>query len=151
MSINYRRASTEDLQSLYDLGVLLNTFNMAHDLKENLFWEGWETDIRSETADELKSPHNSIFIAETDDKLAAGFILIKKCDNCGHYEVDQLFVKEEFRSQKVGKGLMQLAIEEAKKDGMPIELEVYKSNAHAIKFYENLGFTESGVLMRLEF
>jgi ribosomal protein S18 acetylase RimI-like enzyme len=151
MPINFRKANIMDKQALYDLGVMLNRYNLEHDLHENLFWEGWENDIASETEAELTSEHNAIFIAETDNQEAVGYLVVRKCHTCGHYEVDQLFVKEEYRAQKVGKGLMQLAIDVARKDNMPLQLEVYKTNAKAIKFYENLGFTETGILMRMEF
>ncbi len=150
MLINYRKATLSDKKVLFDLGVKLNEFNLEHDLKENLFWEGWEKDIDKEIDVELHDPLFLTYLAETDDKIPAGYILIKNCIHCGHFEVDQLFVKDEFRGNKVGKGLMDLALEEAKKSGRPLLLEVYKSNAKAISFYEKLGFKESGVIMRIE-
>ncbi|MEM8887262.1 MAG: GNAT family N-acetyltransferase [Bacteroidota bacterium] len=61
--------------------------------------------------------------------------------NAGSYmNLDDLFVKEEFRGKKIGEALMQ----EAKalcqsRDTYLIRWEVQKDNAGAIKFYERLG------------
>lgn len=150
MAITYRKAQLSDKKALIDLGVQLNTFNLNHDLKENLFWDGWESDIDKEVEQEMHNPLITVYVAETEDKVVIGYLLLKNCVHCGHFEVDQLFVKEQYRNQKVGNGLMDLAIDEAKREDKPLMLEVYKTNSKAIRFYEKLGFKEDGIVLRLE-
>lgn len=150
MNIHYRRANEGDKKSLYDLGVLFNTYNLDHAHKEELFWDGWETEMAEEIEGELNNPIFHIYIAETDDKTPVGYILAKICTYCGNFEIDQLFIIEEYRKLKIGKGLVDLIIADGKKLDMPLQLEVYKTNDAAIKFYEKYGFKEDGIILRLK-
>jgi len=150
MNINYRRANENDAKALYDLGVLSNTYNLDHAGKEELFWDGWETDFAEEVEEELANPMYHIYIAETDEKDVIGFILAVVCTHCKNFEIDQIFVKEEFRKNKVGKNLMDLIIEDGKKLGTPLKLEVYKTNDAAVRFYKKYGFEEDGIILRLK-
>ncbi len=151
MNINYRKATLEDKKKLYELGVELNTYNLDHDVKENLFWTGWETDIMSEVEKELKNKNISVYLAETEDEQAVAYITIKRCDFCGHYEVDQLFVHEGYRGQNIGKKLLDMVVSEIKKPGVSLKLEVYKTNEKAISFYKKYGFEETGLILNLDF
>lgn len=150
MKINYRRANENDKKSLYDLGVLSNTYSLDHAHKDVLFWDGWEADFAEEVEEELANSMYHIYVAETENNGVVGFILAVVCTHCKNFEIDQIFVKEEFRKNKVGKNLVDLIIEDGKKLGMPLKLEVYKTNTSAIKFYEKYGFKEDGVILRLK-
>ena len=150
MNINYRKATENDARSLYDLGVLFNTYNLDHTHKDDLFWDGWEKDIPDEIKEELINPMYHIYIAETDDKILVGYILAKICTHCRNFEIDQLFVIEKYRKNKIGKGLVDLIIAAGKELDIPLQLEVYKTNKQAIQFYEKYGFKEDGVILRLK-
>ena len=61
-------------------------------------------------------------------------------------EIPNVCVKEPARGRGIGKQMMTVLIEEAKKLGMAIlYLEVRESNTPAITLYRSLGFEENGI------
>ncbi|MBI3415880.1 MAG: GNAT family N-acetyltransferase [Verrucomicrobia bacterium] len=58
-------------------------------------------------------------------------------------------VKAGFRGQGIGKGLLKAALNRAFSQGLErVELEVFRSNAAAIRLYEAHGFLREGVKVR---
>lgn len=61
-------------------------------------------------------------------------------------EITQVSVKKEFQGKHIGRRLMEEMEKEGKKAGvMAFFLEVRKSNAPAIRLYENCGFAPQGI------
>ena len=55
-------------------------------------------------------------------------------------------VKGDFRGQGIGKGLLKAALNRAFRQGLDrVELEVFRSNALAVRLYEAHGFVREGV------
>ena len=83
------------------------------------------------------------FVAEESGEILGycGFLFV-----LDEAEIPNVCVKASARCRGIGKQMMTVLIEEAKKLGMAmLYLEVRESNAPARTFYKNLGFEENGI------
>ena len=83
------------------------------------------------------------FVAEEDGEILGycGFLFV-----LDEAEIPNVCVKESARNRGVGRKMMTVLEEEAKKLGMAVlYLEVRESNAPARTLYKNLGFEENGI------
>ncbi len=73
-------------------------------------------------------------------------IIPKSNEGFTHVGILGMGLLSEYRNQGIGSRLLEKAIEHSvKKNGIEkIELEVYESNANAIKLYEKFGFVHEG-------
>ena len=85
-------------------------------------------------------PEGRLFLAFADENLA-GCIALRKLED-GVCEMKRLFVREDFRGQKIGKLLIDKLIEEARRTGYEkMRLDTYPPKmAKAVKIYESYGF-----------
>jgi ribosomal protein S18 acetylase RimI-like enzyme len=131
-----RQATAKDVDVIYDL-----IFAMA----------GHQNQERFITTDKRKlleagfseSPDFGVLLAEFNGQVI-GYLSYTWNYSIwlgSHYmNIDDVFVLEEFRSQKAGEALMLKAREVCQSKGLSrIRWEVQKDNHRAIKFYENLG------------
>lgn len=83
-----------------------------------------------------------LFLAFADGKLA-GCIALRKLED-GICEMKRLFVKDEFRGQKIGIALIEKLIAEARKIGYEkIRLDTFPPKmGKAVSLYESYGFRE---------
>lgn len=83
-----------------------------------------------------------MFLAFADGKLA-GCIALRKLED-GICEMKRLFVKDEFRGQKIGIALIEKLIAEARKIGYEkIRLDTFPPKmGKAVSLYESYGFRE---------
>ena len=88
------------------------------------------------------APEGRLFLAFADGKLA-GCIALRKLED-GVCEMKRLFVKDEYRGQKIGIALIEKVIEEARKIGyQKIRLDTFPPRmAKAVQLYEAYGFRE---------
>jgi ribosomal protein S18 acetylase RimI-like enzyme len=86
------------------------------------------------------APEGRLLLAFVDQKLA-GCIALRKLET-GVCEMKRLFVKSEFRGQKIGIALIEKLIEEARKIGYAqIRLDTFPPKmAKAVSLYESYGF-----------
>ncbi len=101
---------------------------------------------------QIKEGHRITLIAEIDGKIA-GRIDIKRClelkARAPHVAKLGMSVRKEFRGQGLGRSLLKVGIEEAKKNisGLKmIILGVFGNNTTAITLYKSEGFVECGRL-----
>ncbi len=150
MNINYRKATKEDKQALFDMAVLFTEFNvLASGDRRRFFWDDWEQDFDDEIGTSLKDPSHVFFLAELEDGTPVGYVLARHCSDCAYYIIDELFIKAEVRGNAVGEQLLKMAIEEGKKYGEKIKAEVFMWNDAARKFYLKHGFKEDAVVLEL--
>ena len=65
-------------------------------------------------------------------------------------QVESVHVAEHYRSQGIGAGMMEWAIESARQSGCHMmQLTSHKSRTDAHRFYENLGFAKSHIGMKI--
>lgn len=87
-------------------------------------------------------PYGRLFLAFSDEKLAGCIALRKFTEKI--CEMKRLFVREEFRGQKIGQLLIEKVIEDAKTIGYEkMRLDTYPPKmSKAVKLYESYGFYE---------
>jgi RimJ/RimL family protein N-acetyltransferase len=87
-------------------------------------------------------------LAVTTDDDVVGWCDINRSDRAGwqHSGVLGMGLLPEYRGQGLGRQLAERAISDARAKGIErIELEVFASNANAIRLYEQLGFAHEGI------
>lgn len=88
-------------------------------------------------------PEGRLFLAFSDEKLAGCIALRKLEENI--CEMKRLFVKDDFRGQKIGIALIEKLIAEAKKIGyQKMRLDTFPPKMEkAVSLYESYGFRET--------
>lgn len=107
----------------------------------NICFQNFEEEIAS-LPGKYAAPEGRLFLAFADKKLA-GCIALRKLED-GVCEMKRLFVREDFRGQKIGIVLIEKLIEEARQIGYKkMRLDTYPPKmAKAVKLYESHGFYE---------
>lgn len=97
----------------------------SHSFKPESFWEEKKKEVRDKYL-----PNAETFVYESDGKIA-GFISII------HDFIGALFILPEYQNKGIGKELLDFT----KQRSDILELDVFKQNKSAVKFYEREGFT----------
>jgi diamine N-acetyltransferase len=135
-----RKGTLEDVMALNELGrtTFYDTF-AAQNTREDMELYLSQTFNENKLKEELKDPSTFFFVAELDNKLI-GYTKLKEDYKHG-IEVERLYVKREFQSQKIGAKLMSHSLDFSKvKQFKRIWLGVWEHNPNAIAFYEKFGF-----------
>ena len=118
---------------------LFREYEKALDL--NLCFQNFDEEVLN-LPGKYSAPEGRLFLAFSDEKIA-GCIALRKLEDeiC---EMKRLFVKEEFRGQKIGVLLIEKIIEEARKTGYKkMRLDTHPPKmGKAVKLYEAYGFRE---------
>lgn len=134
--INIRKATAEDVDVLYDLIIGIAQY---HDQEKFVLTDKKEL-LKSGFSD---SPRFGALIAEFNDKIAGyvSYTFNYSIWAGGEYvNIDDVFVSEAFRGQKVGEKLMHRIKSLCREQGIEkVRWEVQSDNAGAIRFYERLG------------
>ena len=134
--LTVREATKDDADVIYNLILAIAEYhNQAHSVittKNELLNSGFGSE-----------PKFGVLLAELNGK-AAGYVSYTWNYSIwlgsSYMNIDDVFVREEFRGQRVGEALMLKAKEICRKNGLNrIRWEVQKNNHLAIKFYERLG------------
>lgn len=136
---------------------ILAEYNQFH--KSN-FPEFYKDTEREDEIDFIKwiieDENNSGYIAFDGEKPVgiALFGLVSKPSNFTTPEVTYLYemvVKEEYRSQGIGRALMHKIVEYSKTRGIEkIELEITHGNERGIAFYKEIGFYDYSKIMLMD-
>ena len=85
------------------------------------------------------------FVAEVDGKVVASAEIIKRRGHQKHVGILGIAVKSGCRRLGIGTKLIEVLLEEAKKQGLKvIILDVYEKNLPALNLYRKMGFKEVG-------
>jgi ribosomal protein S18 acetylase RimI-like enzyme len=105
----------------------------------DLCFQGFEEELAN-LPGKYKLPEGRLFLAVSDEKVA-GCIALRKLEE-GICEMKRLYVRDEFRGQKIGISLMEKLISEAKEIGyQKLRLDTYPPKmGKAVKLYESHGF-----------
>ena len=88
---------------------------------------------------------NSIVVAARDKEAIAGFAVMHFKDDSAHLNL--LAVEPDYRRRGVGRSLIKWLEDSARVAGIKIiSLEVRSSNHRALRFYSELGYSETGVI-----
>lgn len=107
----------------------------------DLCFQGFEEELAA-LPGKYAEPEGSIFLLETDKNIA-GVVALRPLEKevC---EMKRLFVKNDFRGQKLGKVLAEAAIAEAKLKGYKtMKLDTLAHLEPAVNMYRKMGFQET--------
>ncbi|WP_053218293.1 GNAT family N-acetyltransferase [Virgibacillus senegalensis] len=99
---------------------------------------------------ELSCPNSAFFFVYSEGEVA-GYLKVNineaQTEAMGEesFEIERIYIKNNFQGHGLGKYLLNKAIEIAKECGKKkIWLGVWEKNEHAIAFYKKLGFVQTG-------
>ena len=142
-----KECSLEDIEKVKDISekTFYETFsednteeNMENYLKENFSYD--------KMTSEISNTYSKFYIVESNDEVVAYMkINFDKAQTEEGYdntiEVQRIYVLEDFKGKRIGKALIQKAIEIGKESKVDyLWLGVWEHNIKAIGFYEKLGF-----------
>ena len=142
-----KECSLEDIEKVKDISekTFYETFsgdnteeNMENYLKENFSYD--------KMTSEISNTYSKFYIVESNDEVVAYMkINFDKAQTEEGYdntiEVQRIYVLEDFKGKRIGKALIQKAIEIGKESNVDyLWLGVWEHNIKAIGFYEKLGF-----------
>lgn len=147
MNIEIRKATINDVDSFYKLGVEFNKFNeeLSHNHNE-FFHEGWEKDFYTQSEDSLKDGNHAVFLASLDGK-DVGYMHCYVCDECYYTILDELFIQKNYRKYGLGKMFVEKFITWASQYDYTLKVEVYNWNNDAIEFYKRMGFDPTSTIL----
>ena len=147
MDVNIRRATPDDYEALYLLFEALAGMHQEY-LPERFQPPAGPAVLRDILLTRLADPNMAFWVAE-DQAVMIGFLhaeIMKTPDiptfvPRRYVYVNDVFVRPEYRGQRLGQHLMAAAEEWATSIGAAsIEIGVYEFNAGATRFYEHLGY-----------
>jgi ribosomal protein S18 acetylase RimI-like enzyme len=108
----------------------------------NLCFQSFDEEVAALPGKYAAARRGRLFLAFADEKLA-GCIALRKLED-GVCEMKRLYVKDEFRGQKIGIALIEKLIEEARKIGYEkMRLDTLPTKmGKAVSIYESYGFYE---------
>ncbi len=92
-------------------------------------------------------PHAAVFVAERDDGALVGRLSVARDSHPASAHVADLglMVAKDARRQGVGRALLQVAVDWARRSGVrKLELHVFPWNEAALALYESFGFEREG-------
>jgi putative acetyltransferase len=109
----------------------------------DLCFQGFETEL-AKLPGKYAMPEGRLLLAYTDESLA-GCIALRKLED-GISEMKRLYVRDEFRGQKIGVELIERLIDDAREIGYKImRLDTYPAKmSKAVSLYESHGFRQIG-------
>jgi len=154
MKIKIRKANIEDLDEIMILIECITDFHYKLDkyYKSFVEYQGLNEYIQQQLEDE----NTKILLAEVDEKIvgfivgvilkAPGYIVPKKIGN-----IDNAFVKEDYRHQKIGENLIKELFKWFKEKKVKhIELSVDARNTIGINAWRKFGFFDFRIEMKKE-
>lgn len=147
--ITFKKATISDLIQLQEISISTFTETYASlNTEENMELYITESLSRSKLFSELENVHSEFYLAYLEfiiiGYLKVNFPLAHSeiMDN-DSLEIERIYIQKSFQGKGYGSTLIQKAIEIAKsKNFNKIWLGVWSKNKKAIRFYENMGFTE---------
>lgn len=145
MEINIRKAVEEDWKVIQKLNNEVFESDVKHDDDLNLDWPVSDTGTNF-YKNLTNGKRGYCFIAEHNN-IPVGYIALADKNisyrKSSYIEVENIGVSTQYRSQGIGKKLMEAATHLAKEKGTDrLFLSVYARNSKAISFYKDLGFEE---------
>jgi len=109
----------------------------------DLCFQGFETEL-AELPGKYAMPEGRLLLAYSDESLA-GCIALRKLED-GISEMKRLYVRDEFRGQKIGVELIEQLIASAREIGYKkMRLDTYPAKmSKAVSLYESHGFQQIG-------
>ncbi len=151
MEISIRKCRNTDLGSLQDLAIQTydETFR-AYNSSENMRTYLDEAFNKNQLKKELNNPSSEFYLLFADQAPAA-YLKTNEPEaqtdifDPQSLEIERIYVKQEFQRHGLGKKLIELGIDIARKQNRKfVWLGVWEHNTRALQFYKNMGFEKFG-------
>ena len=141
--IRIRAYQPSDKDQLRELVIESNLYQKQRLEQESLNVEEVQTGTARIFNQNIEEKNFQYIVAEDNQKLV-GFVLVEVSSMyVGKGSIDDLYLRETYRGQGIGKKLVQAAIDWLKqKNIQSVSLAVHKTNQAAIKLYTEFGFTD---------
>lgn len=153
-NLSIRKAKIEELKIVQDLNSGLFTSDGPRDkfMDHNWPYEGGKEYFSKKITDDS----SICLVAEVDNEIVgylAGTVMeVESWRPVKRTELENMFVKEEFRSNGIGAKLVSEFFNWSKTKGVQRSLVVaYATNEKAIKFYKKMGFDPESVSLEIEY
>ena len=154
--MNIRKAKVEDIKEISN--ILMQVSKLHSDNRQDIFKDKKMSEIIKWSEDILKDNQKIVIVAESESKICGVAVCKIKTINehinikdTKIFSVDELCVDKDYRKKGIGSNL----IEEAKKlaeenNCNRLELNCWKFNQDAMKFYKNIGFEEQRIFFEMK-
>ncbi len=157
MDIKIEIATIENLKDIQNLNLMLfEKEQKEYEPTFNLEWTFSEEGTKY-FSDSINSEKSCAFVAKSEERVI-GYLVgsVRKADSYrtikDQAELDNMFVIEEFRGQKVGKKLVDKFFEWVKDKGVKnITVTASAKNEKAIDFYRKCGFEDYDHTLEINF
>jgi len=151
MNLRYERCTPEDLGLLTKLArkTFIDAFEVHNNPKD---FSAYVNSALTESSfeKELLNPDSYFYFVKLKNKVVGYFKLNENTaqtellgTDC--FELERIYVSEEFQGKKIGRWMLQQIVDLAKKkDKTFLWLGVWEHNISAIKFYQRNGFSKFG-------
>jgi putative acetyltransferase len=138
----YRMTTIRLAESPDDIGVIRTLFTEYQQwLNFSLCFQGFDQELAG-LPGKYSPPSGRLYLAETDGAVS-GCIALRPMEEFGVCEMKRLYVREEFRGQKIGKLLAEQIVADAKLIGYhAMRLDTLQRMETARSLYRHLGFTD---------
>ena len=154
--MNIRKAKVEDIKEISN--ILMQVSKLHSDNRQDIFKDKKMSEIIKWSEDILKDNQKIVIVAESESKICGVAVCKIKTINehinikdTKIFSVDELCVDKDYRKKGIGSNL----IEEAKKlaeenNCNRLELNCWKFNQDAMKFYKDIGFEEQRIFFEMK-
>lgn len=140
--IEIRKAGSQDVSVIYGLGKNITEFRTSD--QAPVFWP-------EEVLRNCIGKKDVYFFVATSDGEIVGFVIASCNESLSKTEIENIFVKPEFRRQGIGAALAKKVVEAAKSEHYQfISVLTPPNDIAAIKAYEKAGFAKGETFLWLD-
>lgn len=154
--MNIRKAKVEDIKEISD--ILMQVSKLHSDNRPDIFKDKKISEIIKWSEDILKDNQKIVIVAESESKICGVAVCKIKTINehinvkdTKIFSVDELCVDKEYRKKGIGSNLIAEAKRLAEENNCNrLELNCWKFNQDAMKFYKDIGFEEQRIFFEMK-
>ena len=154
--MNIRKAKVEDIKEISD--ILMQVSKLHSDNRPDIFKDKKMSEIIKWSEDILKDNQKIVIVAESESKICGVAVCKMKTINehinvkdTKIFSVDELCVDKDYRKKGIGSNLIAEAKRLAEENNCNrLELNCWKFNQDAMKFYKDIGFEEQRIFFEMK-
>ena len=154
--MNIRKAKVEDIKEISD--ILMQVSKLHSDNRPDIFKDKKMSEIIKWSEDILKDNQKIVIVAESESKICGVAVCKIKTINehinikdTKIFSVDELCVDKDYRKKGIGSNLIAEAKRLAEENNCNrLELNCWKFNQDAMKFYKDIGFEEQRIFFEMK-
>lgn len=154
--MNIRKAKVEDIKEISD--ILMQVSKLHSDNRPDIFKDKKISEIIKWSEDILKDNQKIVIVAEYESKICGVAVCKIKTINehinvkdTKIFSVDELCVDKDYRKKGIGSNLIAEAKRLAEENNCNrLELNCWKFNQDAMKFYKDIGFEEQRIFFEMK-